>query len=98
MPTSSLLPTRVAISPDILFQELDGETVLVDPHRGIPRRVFVLDDIGSRIWQMLAEDGETANVVEQLLELYDVDEATLRRDLANFIAELIEKRVLTVQT
>ena len=95
---STSLPAHVTIPPDVLFQELDGETVLVDPQRGIPHGVYVLDDIGSRIWQLLAEHGDVAPVVEQLLELYDVDEATLRRDLANFIAELIEKRVLTVQT
>ena len=96
MPTS--LPARVAISPDVLFQELDGETVLVDPQRGIPHGVYVLDDIGSRIWQLLAEQGDTVTVVEQLLTEYDVDEATLRRDLADFVAELIEKGLLTVRT
>ena len=98
MPTSSLLPTRVAISPDILFQELEGETMLVDPQRGIPHGVYVLDDIGARIWQLLAEHGDVATVVEQLLTEYDVDEATLHRDLANLIAELTEEGLLALQT
>jgi hypothetical protein len=96
MPPS--LPTRIAISPDALFQELDGETVLVDPHRGIPHGVCGLDNIGSRMWQLLAEHGNVATAVEQLLAEYDMDEATLYRDLANLIAELTEEGLLIVQT
>ena len=47
---------------------------------------------------MLAEHGDVATVMKQLLAEYDVDEATLHRDLANLIAELIEEGLLTVQT
>ena len=56
---------------------------LVDPQRGIPQGVYVLDDIGTRIWQLLVEHGDVATVVEGLLAEYDVGEAVLNRDLTD---------------
>ena len=49
------LPTQVEISPEALFQELDGETVLLNLQS---ERYYGLDDVGTRMWQLLAENGD----------------------------------------
>ena len=92
---STSLPARVAIPPDVLFRELDGESVLLDLQS---ERYYSLDDVGTRMWELLAECGDVAMVVEQMMEGYDVDEATLHRDLANLINQLAEEGLLSVQT
>ncbi len=79
------LPKHVTASSDTLFQELDGEAILLDLQT---EHYYGLDDIAARMWQLLAEQGDVEAVVAQLLDEYDVDEATLRRDLANLIAAL----------
>ena len=89
------LPAQVAIPPDVLFQELEGEAVLLNLET---EHYYGLDDVGTRMWQLLAEHGDVATVVEQLIEFYDVDEANLRHDLAHLIAELAEEGLITVQT
>ena len=93
MPAS--LPARVVVPPDVLSQELDGETVLVDLRRG-SQATYVLDDIGTRVWTLLAEHGDVATVVRELLDMYDVDEATLRQHLADLITKLVGARLVTV--
>lgn len=90
---STSLPACVAISPDVLFQELKDEAVLLNLDT---ERYYSLDDVGTRMWQLLAEHSNVAAVVGQLLGEYDVDEATLRQDLANLIAQLAEEELITM--
>jgi hypothetical protein len=59
-------------------------------------RYYSLDDVATRMWQLLAEHGDVGTVVEQLLAEYDADKATLHRDLANLIAELAEEGLIAV--
>lgn len=83
--TSHSLPIRVTISPEILAQQLEDQTVMYDLLSG---RYFGLDDVGTRMWQLLAEHEQVATVYEELLRTYQVDAAILRRDLAGFIDRL----------
>ena len=88
------LPTRITLSPEVFFQELEGEAILLDLHN---EYYYSLDDVGTRMWQLLVEHGDVATVVERLLAEYDVDEATLRRDLAQLIAALADAGLVTVE-
>ena len=87
------LPTQVEISPEALFQELEGETVLLNLQN---ERYYGLDDVGTRMWQLLAENGDVAAALAQLLKEYDVDAARLEADLATLIGRLAEAGLLTV--
>ena len=89
------LPKRVAIPPDVLSRELDDEGVLLNLET---ERYYTLDDVGIRMWQLLAEHGDVETVVAQLLDEYDVEQATLRHDLADLIAGLVEADLMTVET
>jgi hypothetical protein len=59
---------------------------------------YGLDDVGTRMWQRLAEQGQPEAAVQALLADYagQVDEASLRRDLATLIARLAAEGLLTV--
>lgn len=92
--TSPSLPVRVSISDDVLFQEIFGECVLLNM---ASEHYFGLDDVGTRIWQLLAEDGDPANVLTQLRQVYDVDEATLRTDLAKLLEQLSNEGLISVE-
>lgn len=88
------LPNRVAMDPDVLFRELDGEMVLLNLK---DERYYGLDEVGSRTWQLLSEHGDVQQVIGQLLEEYDVDEERLRSDIAELIDELVSARLLSVE-
>jgi PAS domain-containing protein len=69
----------------VLFQEIEGETVLLDPNA---ERYFGLDNVGTRFWQLLQEHDDLEQIVTVMLDEYDVDEATLRHDLGGLIGRL----------
>ena len=74
-----------SISPDVLFRELEGESVLLNL---ATEQYYVLDDVGTRMWQLLAKHGEVDAVIPQLMEEYDVSEDRVRGDLGSLIAGL----------
>jgi hypothetical protein len=89
------LPSRVGISPNVLFQDLGGESVLLNLDND---RYYGLDDVGTKMWQLMAEHGDIETVVERLLAAYpgETDAPTVRRDLGDLIARLTEAGLLTV--
>ncbi len=82
--------------PDILFSKVDDELVLYDHNRGLHDGVYVLDDIGARIWQLLVEFGDKTQVTQQLLHEFEVDERTVKAELDNLINQLIEQGFLLI--
>jgi hypothetical protein len=72
-------------APEVVFQEIEGETVLLDLEAG---RYYALDDVGTCFWQLLAEHNDLDKVVAGMLGEFDVDEATLRADLDALMEKL----------
>ena len=87
------LPEHAYVSPHALFQEIDGQCVLLNLQT---EHYYSLDDVGTCMWQLLMEHHRVALVGEQLLDEYDVDRATLYRDLGNLITELVQAGLLTI--
>ena len=85
------LPHTVSIPADVLWQQVDDEVVVLDAAAGEYRG---LNDVGSRMWMALEESPDVATAYEQLCELYEIDQDTLRRDLAVFIERLIATGML----
>ena len=88
------LPARVTISDNVLFQEIEGECVLLNM---ASEQYFGLDDVGTRIWQLLADEGDPSKVLTQLQGIYDVDEATLRSDLARLLEQLSGEGLISLE-
>jgi hypothetical protein len=89
------LPARVVAPDDVVWQEVDGKvslTTLGD------ERYFALDAVGSRMWALLDESPDVATACDRLLALFEVDEDTLRADLGDFIAKLVDRGLLRVET
>ena len=82
------------IADHVLFQEIAGESVLLNM---ASEHYFGLDDVGTRIWHLLVEDGDPQKALAQLRQVYDVDEATLRTDMAKLIEELSSKGLISVE-
>ena len=76
---------NIKISPDVLTQEVSGETVLLELKS---ETYFGLDEVGTRIWQLLKKKGDVQFVLEHLLNEYDVDKETLQKDLNDLLREL----------
>ena len=85
------LADRVAIHPSVLSREVGGETVLLNLESGV---YYGLDAVGTRAWNLLAQDNTLAGVCSIMLDEYDVASDALQRDLTALVQELCEKHLL----
>jgi hypothetical protein len=85
--------TRVTISDDVLAQELAGETVLLDL---ASESYFGLDQVGTRVWQLLQTGASQAELMDQLLDEYDVEREILEQDVTELLERLTEAGLISV--
>jgi hypothetical protein len=88
---SPALPPGVRVADDVLWQQVDGQVVLLELNAG---RYYSLDPVGSRIWEALVECPDISSAQDQLLATFEVDETTLRRDIAELINDLTRSKLL----
>jgi hypothetical protein len=81
-------PMRISIPDDIVFRELSGEGVILNLSTGI---YFGLDEVGTRMWQLIAEHGEKDRIVDVLLKEYAVERSQLAADLDQLLRTLADK-------
>lgn len=85
---------RIAIKPDVLFQPLDDEAVLLH----LPtERYFGLNSVGSRVWQLWAEGSTMEASIQQIVTEYEAPAEVVRQDVADLIKELEERELIKVE-
>lgn len=77
--------STLKIADNVLFQEVDGEAVLLSLDEGC---YYGLDELGTRIWKLLDQDLDNEQVVAAIVEEYDVTPEQARRDLDRFLGDL----------
>jgi hypothetical protein len=85
------LDSQLRCAPDVLSRNLDGETVLLDLESGT---YFGLDVIGTRIWELIAQNQPLPAILEVILDEYDVDEQRARTDLLELLDALVAKGLI----
>ena len=83
----------IEISSEVLTQELDGETVILDLKS---ESYFGLDEVGTRIWQLLQEQEDIETITATMLNEYDVEEQQLEMDIQNLLTQLNEAGIVTL--
>ena len=86
--------SRVVVPERVLFQELDGEGVLLDL---ATETYYGLDDVGTRFWHVLTSSETIDAGLEILAREYDVGPAALRRDVSALVSALVERGLVEVR-
>ena len=79
------LNQTITLSPEVISQEVSGETVLLDLQS---EHYFGLDEVGTRIWQLIKETDDLQTIYQTLLAEYAVPEERLQQDLDTLLAEI----------
>jgi hypothetical protein len=77
--------------PDVLFREIDRECVLLDLGSGT---YFGLNEVGTRIWNLLREGRSEDDIVQTIAEEYDSDAGTIRADVRRLLSELESRKLI----
>jgi hypothetical protein len=87
------LGLRVSVPADVLFQELQGESVLLNVGTG---RYFGLDEVGTRMWAVLTTAESLRGAYDTLLVEFDVDGQRLEGDLRDLVEKLVEHGLMEI--
>jgi len=85
--------TKISIPENILYRKVGDESVIVNLESG---KNYSLDQVGTRMWTLLAENGQVEPVIHTLLEEFDVEPERLRRDLLDLIDALAQLGLVEV--
>ena len=88
------LNQKVTFADTVFAQEVDGEMVLLDMES---ENYFGLDEVGTSIWQAMQEKETLKEVLEVLLEEYEVVSDVLEEDLSTFVDKLVESGLVKVE-
>jgi hypothetical protein len=87
------LSSRVRVPDDVLFQDLNGEAVLLNVKTGI---YFGLDRVGTRVWQLLAEHPVPSAIIGPLVDEFDVERERCERDVLSLLADMATHGLVTI--
>lgn len=75
---------------NFVFRRIVEEMVLVPIRQNVAEldSIYTLNELGAFIWEQLESPKTRAELEGAILEVFDVDEETLRTDLASFIGDL----------
>lgn len=72
-----------------ILRQVAGQTVVLPTGGELDLNMMItLNDTGKFLWELLDKGAEEAELVAALLAEYDVDEATAKASVENFIAKL----------
>ncbi|MEM2842199.1 MAG: PqqD family protein [Thermoproteota archaeon] len=77
----------------VAFRILGEETVIVNIDTGF---YYTLNEVGTRIWQLLERGRSIKEIVRIVLEEYAVDEDKARKDVLEFINDLYKEGLVEI--
>jgi hypothetical protein len=78
-------------APDVLFRTIGDEAVLLN----LRTEMYLgLDPVGTRMWTVLHDSPSIAAGYEALRVEYDVAPDVLRRDVEEFVGELLDQSLI----
>jgi len=87
------LASTILINDDILYNDLQGEIVILSPKDGV---YFGLDPVGTRAWQLIQHHGRLGAVKDAMLKEYEVSAERLEEDLQDLVSSLLDNGLVEV--
>ena len=87
------LQEKVEISPQVIAREVGDELVILELAGA---SYFGLDAVGTRIWQLLREGKNPAEVCEVMVDEYDVSREEFERDIIILLEELVSRELISL--
>jgi hypothetical protein len=83
----------VAQDNELVAARVDGDVVMLSEREGA---YFGLNGVGSKIWELVAQPRSVVDICRSLSAVYDVDDATLMREVTEFLQQLLARKLVRV--
>ena len=87
------LDTIINKNLEIEDTDLDGEKVMMNLDKG---EYFMMNEVGSRIWDIIIEPINVKGIIEALLSEYEVDEETCTDTVIEFLGRLNNAELISI--
>lgn len=84
------------VSKDFVLREIAGDYVLVPIGEAAKKLygIISLTESGKMLWQLLEEEHTENELIDAVLEMYDIDRETATADVEKFIEKLKRENLL----
>lgn len=86
-----MLNVQYQVHPEAFSTEADNQVVILQYETGT---YFTMNEVGMRIWQLIEEGKTVREILNALLQEYDVGEEQLHQDLLNVVSQLQERGLI----
>lgn len=87
------LDTVINKNLEIDDTDLDGEKVMMNLDKG---EYFMMNEVGSRIWEIISEPVNVKGIIETLRSEYEVDEETCKDTVVEFLGRLNNAELISI--
>ena len=87
------LDTVINKNLEIDDTDLDGEKVMMNLDKG---EYFMMNEVGSRIWEIISEPINVKEIVNTLRNEYEVDEETCKDTVIEFLGRLDNADLISI--
>ena len=87
------LETVINKNLEIDDKDLDGEKVMMNLDKG---EYFMMNEVGSRIWEIISEPINVKEIISTLRNEYEVDEETCKDTVIEFLGRLDNADLISI--
>ena len=87
------LDTVINKNLEIDDTDLDGEKVMMNLDKG---EYFMMNEVGSRIWEIISEPINVKEIINTLRNAYEVDEETCKDTVIEFLGRLDNADLISI--
>ena len=87
------LDTIINKNLEIEDTDLDGEKVMMNLEKG---EYFMMNEVGSRIWEIIGKPINVKDIIETLRSEYEVDEETCKCTVIDFLTGLNHAKLISI--
>lgn len=84
------------VEKDFVLREIAGDYIIIPTGKTVLKfnGLITVNEVGVSIWKMLQEGATLEQLVQGILDEYDVDEKTAREDIQEFLDQLDKGGIL----
>ena len=79
---------------DIDVTEFNNEKVMMDIENG---KYYALNEVGALIWDLIEEKIIVSNIINKLLEEYDIDNTRCTKEVLDYLINLDKEKLILVE-
>ena len=87
------IKSKITLSKNVFAQEIDEETIILDSET---QEYFSINEIGKVIWSLIEEKKNLEEIKAEMLDMYEVPQEQLEKDVLNFLQALEQKGLIKV--